>query len=117
MTALSYPGQKNTIADLVELQRTGTTGGLDAARKSGIPIIGICGGYQMLGKVLFDSGVEFQEGSYEGLGFLDGVTHFSRYEKNTTQVRHRACPVPPILSRIGEVSGYEIHMGTTERGN
>ena len=110
------PGTKNTIADLVELQKSGMTVGLDAARESGIPIIGICGGYQMLGKTLFDSGVEFQEGSYEGLGFLDGVTHFSRYEKNTTQVRHRACPVPPILSRMGEVSGYEIHMGTTERG-
>jgi adenosylcobyric acid synthase len=38
------------------------------------------------------------------------------YEKNTHQVRRNACQVPPILSAIGEVSGYEIHMGITESG-
>jgi adenosylcobyric acid synthase len=60
--------------------------------------------------------VESREGVYQGLGFLKGVTRFISYEKNTTQVRHRANPVPPILSGIGEVNGYEIHMGITEKG-
>jgi len=71
----------------------------------------------MLGRELHDSGVESHEGIYPGLGLLDGVTRFISYEKNTTQVRHHANPVPPILSGIGKVNGYEIHMGITDRGD
>jgi adenosylcobyric acid synthase len=111
------PGTKNTIEDLKELQRCGGSGKLTLARNAGIPIIGICGGYQMLGRELHDSGVESHEGIYPGLGLLDGVTRFISYEKNTTQVRHHANPVPPILSGIGKVNGYEIHMGITDRGD
>ncbi len=51
------------------------------------------------------------------LGLLDCITRFESYEKNTCQVRRTACVVPPILSAMGEVSGYEIHMGVTETGN
>ena len=47
----------------------------------------------------------------DGLGLLDCVTRFASYEKNTLQVRRNACQVPPILSAIGEVRGYEIDMG------
>jgi adenosylcobyric acid synthase len=71
----------------------------------------------MLGRELHDSGVESCEGIYPGLGLLTGVTRFISYEKKTTQVRHYANPVPPILSGIGEVNGYEIHMGITDRGD
>ncbi len=110
------PGTKNTIEDLKELQRCGVAGKITMARKAGIPIIGICGGYQMLGRELHDSGVEACEGIYPGLGLLNGVTRFISYEKNTTQVWHHANPVPPILSGIGEVNGYEIHMGITDKG-
>ena len=110
------PGTKNTIDDLHELVRTGTDREILLARKRGIPIIGICGGYQMLGKSLVDSGFESNAGSYEGLGLLDCVTRFSSYEKNTFQVRRTACSIPPILSEMGEVCGYEIHMGKTESG-
>jgi len=111
------PGTKNTIEDLMELHRTDAVVELTRARKAGVPIIGICGGYQMLGRELHDSGVESRQGIYPGLGFLNGVTRFISYEKNTTQVRHHANPVPPVLSGIGEVNGYEIHMGITDRGN
>ena len=110
------PGTKNTIDDLTTLVRTGTDREILSAREKGIPVIGICGGYQMLGKTLVDAGFESDAGTYEGLGLLDCVTRFASYEKNTLQVRRNACPVPPILSAMGEVSGYEIHMGVTESG-
>ena len=110
------PGTKNTIDDLTELVKTGTDLKIHSARKKGIPVIGICGGYQMLGKTLVDSGFESGAGTYHGLGLLDCVTRFASYKKNTLQVKRRACPVPPILSAMGEVTGYEIHMGITESG-
>jgi adenosylcobyric acid synthase len=110
------PGTKNTIDDLKELVRTGTDHQIHLARERGIPIIGICGGYQMLGKTLVDSGFESGAGTYEGLGLLDCVTRFASYEKNTFQVRRAASFIPPILSAMGAVTGYEIHMGITEEG-
>jgi adenosylcobyric acid synthase len=110
------PGTKNTIEDLQELKRTGMADELNRVREQKIPIIGICGGYQMLGTTLVDAGFESSEGTYDGLGLLDCVTHFVSYEKTTTQVTRIACNVPPILSSIGEVTGYEIHMGTTSPG-
>ena len=110
------PGTKNTIDDLAVMFRTGTDREIRSARDRGIPIIGICGGYQMLGKTLVDAGYESDAGTYDGLGLLDCVTRFASYEKHTHQVRRNACQVPPILSAIGEVSGYEIHMGITESG-
>jgi adenosylcobyric acid synthase len=110
------PGTKNTIDDLTELVKTGTDLKIHSARKKGIPVIGICGGYQMLGKTLVDSGFESGAGTYDGLGLLDCVTRFASYKKNTLQVKRRACPVPPFLSAMGEVTGYEIHMGITESG-
>ncbi|MFA4877764.1 MAG: cobyric acid synthase [Methanoregula sp.] len=110
------PGTKNTIDDLQVLRTSGMMGELHRVRKANIPIIGICGGYQMLGMSLIDAGFESSEGTYEGLGLLDCVTHFVSYEKKTTQVTRTACNVPPILSAFGEVTGYEIHMGTTSAG-
>jgi adenosylcobyric acid synthase len=110
------PGTKNTIDDLTELVKTGTDLKIHSARKKGIPVIGICGGYQMLGKTLVDSGFESGAGTYDGLGLLDCVTRFASYKKNTQQVKRRACQVPPLLSAMGEVTGYEIHMGITESG-
>ena len=70
----------------------------------------------MLGKILVDEGFESKAGVYPGLGLLDCTTRFASYSKNTTQVRRRAAPVPPILSSMGEVTGDEIHMGVTEPG-
>ncbi len=111
------PGTKNTIDDLAVLKETGTGHALQKARERSVPIIGICGGYQMLGRQLVDAGFESAAGTYEGLGLLDSVTRFLSYAKNTTQVRRTAHPIPPILSGVGEVTGYEIHMGITTAGN
>jgi adenosylcobyric acid synthase len=108
------PGTKNTIDDLRVLRETGTGQALLDARVRGAPIIGICGGYQMLGKTLVDAGYESAAGTYEGLGLLDCVTRFTSYDKNTTQVTRNARDIPPILSAMGTVTGYEIHMGVTE---
>lgn len=110
------PGTKNTIEDLRVLRETGTDKELHRARERGVPVIGICGGYQMLGKTLIDAGFESEAGTYDGLGLLDCVTHFTSYDKNTTQVTRHAAGVPPILPAIGEVTGYEIHMGVTNGG-
>jgi adenosylcobyric acid synthase len=110
------PGTKNTIDDLKALREAGTGGELRKARERGVPVIGICGGYQMLGKTLIDAGFESAAGTYEGLGLLDCVTHFTSYDKNTTQVTRQAAAIPPILSAMGEVTGYEIHMGVTSGG-
>ena len=110
------PGTKNTIDDLAALRAAGMDRELLSAQENGIPVIGICGGYQMLGKTLVDEGFESAAGVYPGLGLLDCTTRFASYSKNTTQVRRLAAPVPPILSSMGEVTGYEIHMGVTEPG-
>lgn len=111
------PGTKNTIEDLNDLVRHGMDCEIRRVRGLGIPVIGICGGYQMLGTSLIDAGFESVAGTYPGLGLLDCVTHFASYDKNTTQVTRKACDVSPILSAMGEVSGYEIHMGVTEPGS
>lgn len=110
------PGTKNTVEDLGRLIESGMADELQKARGRRVPIIGICGGYQMLGRQIVDSGVESRAGTYPGLGMLDCVTHFGPYQKNTRQVRRHSCEVPPILSLIGEVAGYEIHMGETVAG-
>jgi adenosylcobyric acid synthase len=110
------PGTKNTIDDLETIRKAGTDREIKRMRDAGVPIIGICGGYQMLGTRLIDAGFESAAGTYPGLGLLDCVTHFKSYDKNTTQVTRAARPVPPLLSAMGTVTGYEIHMGTTEAG-
>jgi adenosylcobyric acid synthase len=111
------PGTKNTVEDLAVLRARGTLDEIRKARERGIPVIGICGGYQILGKEIIDEGIESPHpGVYDGAGLLDCVTRFLTYGKTTVQVRRTARPVGPILSRMGEVAGYEIHMGTTERG-
>jgi adenosylcobyric acid synthase len=108
------PGTKNSVEDLESLWKSGTADEIIKARERGVPIIGICGGFQMLGKEIIDSGIESGTGQYKGLGLLNGITRFHTYEKTTIQVQRKASVVPPILSRIGEVIGYEIHMGETE---
>ncbi len=111
------PGTKNTVEDLAVLNRAGTGEELRLARERGVPIIGICGGYQMLGNRIYDAGIESETpAEYRGFGLLDVVTAFSGYRKTTVQVRRRASGPGPILSGMGEVDGYEIHMGETERG-
>jgi adenosylcobyric acid synthase len=111
------PGTKNTVDDLRILHESGAGDEVLKARGRGIPVIGICGGYQMLGLEVADEGIESGCGVFPGLGLLPVITRFSRYEKTTEQVVRTACQNGPILSAMGTVSGYEIHMGETERGD
>lgn len=110
------PGTKNTIEDLKDLKASGMAEKI-ISFKHKIPIFGICGGYQMLGKSIYDSGIEGgREAEFEGLGLLDIRTKFGGYEKKTVQVTKPVKAQGPILAALkGErVKGYEIHMGTTD---
>ena len=100
------PGSKSTIADLAFIRAQGWDIDLKAHARRGGRIIGICGGYQMLGKTLSDPyGVEGNPASVEGLGLLDISTIFTR-EKTVT----------PWQGKFGDkdISGYEIHVGISE---
>jgi len=108
--AVVIPGTKNTVADLKWLRGSGL---FDAIRelKGKVPILGICGGYQMLGKEVIDlKGLEGDEKkAWEGLGLLDISTNFEAYEKRTVLVNGRM-----NAGNGGKVRGYEIHMGRSE---
>jgi adenosylcobyric acid synthase len=107
------PGTKSTIADLDYLRRSGLAAAILEKAKAGIPIIGICGGYQMLGqKILDHNKVESIETEVTGLGMLDVITEFAG-EKSTSQVKAQVISDLGLLAGAQglEVLGYEIHMG------
>lgn len=110
------PGSKNTSEDLLWLQREGFAEEIQSALKQGVPIIGICGGYQMLGEKICDPHhAESDAGEVQGLGILGTVTTFHE-KKATYQVKAR-CESLPFLGKnitMDGLEGYEIHMGTTE---
>jgi adenosylcobyric acid synthase len=113
------PGSKSTVADLHFLRDTGLADEIVRLHNGGTPVIGICGGYQMLGRRLDDPyGVESSEGSTRGLHLLDMVTAFNR-EKTTTQVKGTVSTGMGILSEASgkEIEGYEIHMGESVENN
>lgn len=116
--AIILPGTKNTIFDMSVLQASGMARKIVIESKKGIPVLGICGGYQMLGTEIIDSGIEGTGSScsMKGLGLLNVSTRFEKYEKQTRQVEKRVTGTGQILGPIqGElITGYEIHMGETE---
>lgn len=115
---LLLPGSKNTLGDLHWLRENGLAEALLARHQAGAPIMGICGGYQMLGKTIFDE-VESGLGERPGLGLLDITTHFAD-EKVTALVKGvTADALCGVLQTCGgqPVAGYEIHMGATTRGD
>lgn len=105
------PGTKNTMGDLSWLFDCGLAGEIQRLCGAGTPVLGVCGGYQMLGRTLSDpEGVE-QQGTREGLGLLPTETVFTA-EK--TRTRRRAdCVSGPFKG--AKLEGYEIHMGQTRR--
>lgn len=114
--AIMIPGTKNTVNDLLDLKASGMAGKIQTF-KGKIPIFGICGGYQMLGRTIFDSGIENGvEAEFEGLGLLDTGTKFGAYKKKTIQVTKKVNGYGPILASIDgeDIKGYEIHMGVTD---
>ncbi|MFH1087388.1 MAG: cobyric acid synthase, partial [Chloroflexota bacterium] len=109
------PGTKSTIADLVHLRQQGLDRAIIWQAMAATPVIGICGGYQMLGKTISDpQQVESGERTVPGLGLLNIVTIFGPV-KSTTQVRARVVADWGLFERLKdmEVTGYEIHMGQT----
>ncbi|MFH1484867.1 MAG: cobyric acid synthase [Chloroflexota bacterium] len=109
------PGSKSTIADLALLRERGLDRAITQRARAGTPVIGICGGYQMLGRELKDpKRIESQVESTAGLGLLDTITVFEE-EKATCQVQAAVSADKGLLSGCSglEVTGYEIHMGRT----
>ena len=83
MDMVILPGSKNTLGDLGWLRESGMAHAVLQARRQGVPVLGICGGYQMLGETIIDE-VESGLGTQPGLGLLNTVTHFA--QSKTTQV-------------------------------
>ena len=107
------PGSKTTVADLEWLRRQGIASRIQLLRRSGTVVMGICGGYQMLGvRILDPEGVESPQKETDGLGLLPLTTVFDS-TKETHRVRGEVMEAPGILRGAGglSVEGYEIHMG------
>ena len=107
--AIVVPGTKSTLADLEWLRTTGIAGAIARRAAAGIPVLGICGGLQMLGRTVRDPhGVE-GGGEADGLGLLDLATELQA-GKTTRRVR-------VTDDETGaQFDGYEIHHGTTTAG-
>ncbi len=105
--AVILPGSKNTRFDLNWIQASGWATALSEYMKAGGHVLGICGGYQMMGKNVHDpTGLEGQPGSSEGLGLLPVETTL-KAPKTTTLTQ--------FSWEAQEGAGYEIHMGQTIR--
>jgi adenosylcobyric acid synthase len=101
------PGSKATIADLSHFRAQGWDIDLAAALRRGARVLGLCGGYQMLGREIADpDGIEGKPGSVPGLGLLDLFTTMTPDKRVTeTKALHPASGT--------RVKGYEIHLGRT----
>jgi adenosylcobyric acid synthase len=105
--AVIIPGSKTTIADLIVLHRSGMAEEIQNYVAAGGTVLGICGGYQMLGKILADpEGIEGQEGRFKGLGLLPLKTVIAgqRIARQRTVTSHYPQEGLPV-------TGYEIHQG------
>ena len=101
------PGSKSTIADLADFRAQGWDVDLQAHLRRGGRVLGVCGGYQMLGREINDpEGIEGHAGRYPGLGLLDVVTEMHP-AKTLTRV------TATHLATGAELTGYEIHIGAT----
>ena len=99
------PGSKSTLSDLYELRRNGVAQAIVRAHRAGKTILGICGGYQILGQEVIDpQGVEGELQRLPGLGLLPITTEMAA-EKVTTQASFT------LLDDPTPCMGYEIHMG------
>ena len=101
------PGTKSTIADLYELRKNGVAQSIVKAHKAGATVIGICGGYQIMGQEVCDPmQIEGNIQRLPGLGLLPVSTNIEG-EKRSCQVQFS------FLGKENICSGYEIHMGVT----
>ncbi|MHC1629008.1 MAG: cobyric acid synthase [Candidatus Nezhaarchaeales archaeon] len=111
------PGTKNTISDLEWLNESGLADAIVNLKGKAV-IIGICGGYQMLGSKVIDEGIEeTKPTTVEGLGLLDVITIFRSYRKETVRVEAEILGYNKLLKHVKTRTfrGYMIHMGKTIR--
>lgn len=109
--AVVIPGTKNTVDDLLALREAG----FDATLSSfDGPVVGLCGGYQMLGERITNAAIEGTGDSevVEGFGLVPVETAFER-DKQVEPVTRELVGVGPLTGASGTVTGYEIHMGRT----
>jgi adenosylcobyric acid synthase len=108
------PGSKNTLADLSYLKEQGYPPALQDHIDGCQEVVGICGGYQMLGQTISDPYTVEQGGMSCGLGYLKVETELKQ-AKRTVQVE--AMPTDTLVHDQSTVRGYQIHMGVTVRTN
>ncbi len=114
LDALLLPGTRRTGDDLAWLRRLGWPAAIAHARRHGVGIGGVCGGFQLLGDWLDDpSGTDGRPGRHRGLGLLPVTTRF-RDPKLVRPVRAVALARHPWLPEGWEVACYEIHRGRIE---
>ena len=108
------PGTKNTMHDLMWLRENGLEAAVKAYAAYHKPVIGICGGYQMMGEKLIDAYMVEGGGELAGMCLLPVTTEFVP-QKSRTQVTGKFMQVKGIFSALTDISfkGYEIHMGKT----
>lgn len=104
-------GTKSTLGDLAFLRDQGWDHDIIAHARAGGGVLGVCGGYQMLGRTIADpDGVDGPPGVSDGLGLLDVETLMKPDKK--------VAPIRGVCAQSGEaISGYEIHMGKTDGPN
>ena len=118
--AIIIPGTRNSTEDMFALHESGLAEQI-IEKSSEIPIVGICGGLQILSKIIYDDEKrESKHGTIEGLGLLDIESSFSRADKIVTQ---SVATIPENIDGLAgkifkdiigeEITGYEIHEGTT----
>ncbi len=111
------PGTKSTMADLSWLKSQGFDDGIRWLARTGSSVVGICGGFQMLGESIEDpERVEGQGGSAKGLGLLRASTVFGADKKVSPRRGHTAAALGGKLASLAgiELEGYEIHSGETK---
>ena len=111
------PGTKSTISDMRKLRESGMETAVKRAAARGVPIFGICGGYQLLGRKISDPENSEGGGEISGMGLLDCETVFSS-EKRQTRTSGSFESIEGFFSVLSGLrfSGYEIHMGQTTSG-
>lgn len=109
------PGTKNTMDDLAWLRQCGLEGAILRCHEAGVPVVGICGGFQMLGELLEDPFCVEHGGVMRGMGLLNTKTVFEE-AKTRTQIKGQVISADGVFSAMEgmAVTGYEIHMGITK---
>jgi adenosylcobyric acid synthase len=115
--ALIIPGTRNSISDMVALDKEGFTEEIQDLAKE-IPVFGICGGYQILGRKIIDKTLkESNIGTINGMGILDVKTSFGEFEKIISQSEGTLIGNGIFKDIKGDIlKGYELHEGYSRLG-